>query len=42
MRDYKNIIDYIEWRGDLPFCTEPFNEADNLIFSMLSYIDLTE
>ncbi|MBR1654374.1 MAG: DUF2974 domain-containing protein [Clostridia bacterium] len=32
-----NIIDYIEWRGDLSFIQDPFNEIDNLILSRVSY-----
>lgn len=36
-----NIIDYIEWRGDLSFKVSPFNEVDNLIFSQLSYVDFS-
>ncbi len=34
-----NIIDYLQWRGDLTFTQAPFNEVDNLILSMLSFID---
>jgi len=34
-----NILDYIAWRGDLTFEKAPFCEVDNLIFSMLSFID---
>lgn len=34
-----NFLDYIAWRGDLTFEASPFNEVDNLIFSMLSFID---
>ena len=34
-----NIIDYIAWRGDLSFKASPFCEVDNLIFSMLSFIN---
>lgn len=34
-----NIIDYIEWRGDLTFRQSPFNYVDNLIFATLSYAD---
>lgn len=33
-----NILDYIEWRGDLSFSQSPPNEVDALIFSTLSYI----
>ena len=35
-----NILDYIEWRGDIPFTAAPFNEVDNLILARLSYIPL--
>jgi hypothetical protein len=34
-----NILDYLEWRGDLSFEQDPFNEVDNLILSTLAYID---
>lgn len=34
-----NIIDYINWRGDLDFTQSPFNEIDNLIFTQIAYID---
>lgn len=33
-----NILDYISWRGDLPFSVSPFNEVDALILCQLSYI----
>ncbi len=33
------VFDYIEWRGDLPFSQVPIGEVDNLIFSMISYLD---
>lgn len=32
-----NIFDYLDWRGDVPFSVDPFNEADNLILSELAY-----
>ncbi|MDO4805066.1 MAG: DUF2974 domain-containing protein [Lachnospiraceae bacterium] len=35
-----NILDYIEWRGDLAFDERPFNDVDNLILSELAYADL--
>lgn len=35
-----NILDYLSWRGDLPFTAAPFNEVDNLILSELCYLDL--
>lgn len=34
------IIDYIEWRGDIPFRYSPFNLVDNLILSQLAYVNL--
>lgn len=33
-----NVIDYIRWRGDIPFSVDAFNEVDSLIFSELAYI----
>lgn len=33
-----NILDYVSWRGDLPFTQYGPNEVDALIFSALSYI----
>ena len=33
------VFDYIEWRGDLPFSQVPIGEVDNLVFSMISYLD---
>ena len=35
-----NIMDYLEWRGDLTFVEAPLCEVDNLIFCLLSYVDL--
>ena len=32
-----NLEDYIGWRGDVSFSYDPFNEVDNLVFSVLSY-----
>jgi len=34
-----NIFDYLQWRGDVPFGTDPFNEVDNLILAELVYAD---
>ncbi len=31
------IFDYLEWRGDIPFEADPFNEVDNLILAELAY-----
>lgn len=36
-----NIIDYLQWRGDIPFSVDPFNEVDNLILSELVYTDFS-
>lgn len=33
-----NILDYVRWRGDLPFARDPLNPVDTLVFSALSYI----
>ena len=35
-----NIIDYLDWRGDLTLEVSPFNEVDNLLLSELSFLDL--
>ena len=35
-----NILDYLEMRGDLTFAERPFNEVDNLVFSVLAYLDM--
>ncbi len=34
------IFDYLEWRGDISLTAVPLCDADRLIFSELSYIDL--
>ena len=33
-----DIIDYLIWRGDVPFSADPFGEVDNLILAELSYM----
>lgn len=33
------IWDYLRWRGDLPMTCDGFNEVDNLLFCIVSYID---
>lgn len=33
-----NIVDYIDWRGDLTFAQDPFNEVDSLILTEIVYI----
>ena len=35
-----NMIDYIDWRGDLTVAQDPFNEVDNLILSEFCFLDL--
>lgn len=35
-----NMLDYLDWRGDVPFNVAPFNEVDNAILAQLSYLDL--
>ena len=35
-----NILDYLQWRGDLLLTERPFNSVDNLILSVLAYTDL--
>ena len=35
-----NILDYVDFRGDILFTERPLNEVDNLIFSELSYLEL--
>ena len=37
-----NMMDYLDWRGDLPFSAAPFSEVDNLILSELAFIDYRE
>ncbi len=37
-----DMLDYIDWRGDLSFAERPLNEVDNLIFSELAYITMDE
>ena len=34
-----NIIDYLSWRGDVPFSVSPWNAVDGLLLSVLSYLD---
>ena len=35
-----NMLDYLDWRGDVPFTAMPLNEVDNLIFSTLVYLKM--
>ena len=36
-----NLVDYVNWRGDLSFEQDPFNEVDALFFSCISYVDFS-
>ena len=36
-----NVFDYLTWRCDVPLSVSAFNPVDNLIFSELSYTDLS-
>ncbi len=35
-----NILDYLIWRGDIPFSSKPFNEVDAVILARISYMRL--
>lgn len=37
-----NIMDYMDWRGDLSFEADEFNEVDNLILAQLAYVDFED
>ena len=37
-----NILDYLDWRGDLTLAQSPFNEVDNLILAELSFVDFRD
>ena len=37
-----NLLDYVKWRGDIPFTALPLNEIDALIFSELCYAPYEE
>ena len=32
-------MDYIKWRGDLPFDRDPLNSVDAVIFASIAYMD---
>ena len=36
-----NILDYLNWRGDLTLAQSPFNEVDHLILAELSFVNFT-
>ena len=35
-----NILDYLDWRGDILFSERELNEVDNIIFSTLAYTEM--
>ena len=35
-----NLFDYLQWRGDLSFEKVPLCDVDNLILSLICFIDL--
>ncbi|MBQ9330631.1 MAG: DUF2974 domain-containing protein [Oscillibacter sp.] len=37
-----NLLDYLDWRGDLTLAQSPFNEVDNLVLSELSFVDFRD
>ena len=37
-----NLLDYLDWRGDLTLDQSPFNEVDNLILAELSFVDFKD
>ena len=37
-----NLMDYLDWRGDLTFREAPFNEVDNLYWHSLYMWNLQE
>ena len=38
----KNIMDYLDWRGDLTFAQSPLNEVDCYILCKLGSPDFTQ
>ena len=34
-----NILEYLDWRGDIPFAVDGFNSVDNLILAQMAYTD---
>ena len=39
VNDMANLMDYLDWRGDLTLEISPFNEVDALILAELSFVD---
>jgi hypothetical protein len=36
-----NLMDYMDWRGDVTFAGSPFSEVDNIILAMTSFVDFS-
>ena len=39
MKYTTKVVDYLRWRGDIPFSADPFNEVDNLVLCIVSYLN---
>ena len=39
---YGNLLDYLIWRGDIDFSTDPWNEIDSLVFATVAYANFGE
>lgn len=39
---YGNLLDYLIWRGDIEFSTDPWNEIDSLVFAAAAYANFGE
>ena len=33
------LMDYLDWRADVPFSAAPFNDVDNLVLATLAYME---
>ena len=42
MKDIYTVFDYVNWRGDLSFAQDPFNEVDSVILSMVCFLDFKD
>ena len=42
-KNEKNVVttvfDYLRWRGDLTFAQDAFNEVDNLVLCIITYLN---
>ena len=39
MKYTTTVTDYLTWRGDIPLSVDPFNEVDNLVLCIISYLN---